>query len=225
MRDPNLVQWNEDFKALRQALKHPVETPEWRTLFLGLHAAVHRAEVSQMEKWSRADEVLSGLTAEGARRVPPGSEHSVTWVLWHLARIEDVTMNVLLAGQNQLFLCDRWQARLNTPVIDTGNGSQLEYCQQLSQAVSFEALLEYRDAVGRSTRKILQEFPAELLCKRVDPARLQRLADEGAVTPAGKGALDYWGSLTLAGLLLMPPTRHNFLHLNEIRLIRKKLHV
>jgi hypothetical protein len=42
------------------------------------------------------------------------------------------------------------------------------------------------------------------------------------VLEAGKSVLDYWGGFTVAGLLLMPPTRHNFIHLNEILRIRQK---
>jgi hypothetical protein len=37
------------------------------------------------------------------------------------------------------------------------------------------------------------------------------------------GIVDYWGSRTIAGLLLMPPTRHNFTHLNEARMLKQKL--
>lgn len=225
MRDPNLIHWNEQLKNLRTALKHPSDTPEWRELFLELHAAVHRKEVSCSSSWSRADEVLSGLENESLKRIPENGEHSIAWVLWHLARIEDVTMNVLLAGQEQLFLADNWREQFAAVPQDTGNGSTLEEVKKFSAEVPVEPLLEYRNAVGRSTRIVLLSFPSDRLCERVAPDRLQRLADEGAVTEAGKGALEYWGSLTLASLLLMPPTRHCFLHLNEILQIRRKLHL
>jgi hypothetical protein len=39
--------------------------------------------------------------------------------------------------------------------------------------------------------------------------------DEEAVVEAARGVVDYWGRLNIAGLLLMPPTRHCFVHLNE----------
>jgi hypothetical protein len=45
--------------------------------------------------------------------------------------------------------------------------------------------------------------------------RLQRLVDEGAVVQAASGLLEYWGGLDVAGLLLMPPTRHCYHHLLE----------
>lgn len=42
-------------------------------------------------------------------------------------------------------------------------------------------------------------------------------------TPEADEIIAYWGGRTLAGLLLMPPTRHNFLHLSEALRIRQKL--
>jgi hypothetical protein len=47
--------------------------------------------------------------------------------------------------------------------------------------------------------------------------------DEGALLPEAIGILQYWSKRTIAGLLLMPPTRHNFLHLNEALRIKLKL--
>jgi hypothetical protein len=35
--------------------------------------------------------------------------------------------------------------------------------------------------------------------------------------------VDYWSKKTIAGLLLMPPTRHCILHLNEAMRIKEKL--
>jgi len=44
---------------------------------------------------------------------------------------------------------------------------------------------------------------------------------EGAVVESTRYLVDYWSRCNIAGLLLMPPTRHNFLHLNEVTRIRK----
>ena len=54
-------------------------------------------------------------------------------------------------------------------------------------------------------------------------ARLQQVMAEGAIVEAASGIADYWGKRTIAGLLLMPPTRHNFVHLNEALRIKYKL--
>ena len=51
--------------------------------------------------------------------------------------------------------------------------------------------------------------------QKVDQSHLQQVMDEGAVVEAAQDLIDYWGRRNVAGLLLMPATRHNFVHLNE----------
>jgi hypothetical protein len=92
----------------------------------------------------------------------------------------------------------------------------------LSAGIDIPSLIAYRLAVGRRTREIVQEITAETLHRDVEPERLAKVLEEGAVTEAGRGVVDYWGGLTGAGLLLMPPTRHALVHLNEAAKIRQK---
>ncbi len=99
--DPNRKAWNERQKLLRQALSKPETHAAALALFLEQHAAVHARTVSGANGWNFEAEVWEGLDEAAARRVPPGQEHSIVWCLWHLARIEDATMNLLLAGASQ----------------------------------------------------------------------------------------------------------------------------
>jgi hypothetical protein len=212
--------WNEQQKALRQALEHPQEYPGAVALFLNQHAMLHAAEVSQSGAYSFDDELWQGLDEITARRIPRNEEHSIAWCIWHLARIEDVTMNVLLAGSDQLFEQNAWANRLTVTTRDTGNAMSPIEIANLSAAVNIAALRAYRMEVGRRTRQIVSQLQPDDFKRKVEPAHLQRLLDEGAVCDASRGLLDYWGGLTVAGLLLMPPTRHNLVHLNEA--IRQK---
>jgi hypothetical protein len=58
-----------------------------------------------------------------------------------------------------------------------------------------------------------------------DPARrscLKRVMDEGVVSQSAKGLIDYWSRRTIAGLLLMSPTRHDFTQLNQACRLKQK---
>jgi hypothetical protein len=44
----------------------------------------------------------------------------------------------------------------------------------------------------------------------------------GAVVEAGRGVVDYWSRRNIAGLLLMPATRHNIVHWNEALQLKKR---
>ena len=91
-----------------------------------------------------------------------------------------------------------------------------------SAEVDIEALRAYRVAVGRRTREIVKQLGPEDLKRKVDPARLQRVWDEGAVVEAASGIVDYWGKRDVAGLLLMPASRHLIIHLNEALKLKRR---
>ena len=93
----------------------------------------------------------------------------------------------------------------------------------ISKALDLKALRDYRYAVGRATREIVRTLTWDDFKRKPEPAQLQRILDEGAVLPLGMRKIDYWASRDVAGLLLMPPTRHAIIHWNEAReLINRK---
>ena len=218
--DPNRKAWNEGQKALRQALAQSDETAI--ELFLNQHAMVHSTEMAP-SPFSFADEIWQDMDEQALRRIPQKEEHSIVWILWHLARIEDMTMNILVAGRPQLLNQDDWLEKLAVPYRHSGNAMTPEEVADLSQKIDIQALRAYRMAVGRNTRKIVQPLAEEDLKKKVDPAGIAQVKDEGAVIEAAYGVTDYWSKRTIAGLLFMPPTRHCFLHFNEALKIKKKL--
>jgi hypothetical protein len=221
MMDPNHKQWNNQQQALRQAFKHPEDHKRTIQLFLDHHAMVHSAVMSGSALWSFEDEIWHELNEEHIRKIPAGGEHSIAWIFWHLTRIEDVTMNLLLAGRTQLFNQEGWFARLGIPFRDTGNAMAGADIVILSDKINIGELRLYRIAIGRRTRENVMRLTISQLKQKVDPERLNRVKAEGAVVEEARGVLEYWGGLTYAGLLLMPPTRHNFIHLNEALRVKK----
>ncbi len=221
--DPNRTQWNKTLKDLRLALKKPVQLELSIALFLELHAPLHDRAVSGTDGWNLEEEVWAGLTEAQFRHIPAGMEHSTAWCTWHIARIEDITMNLLVAGTDQVYSHDNWKQRLHAPFDDTGNMITPENVLALSKSVAFEDLRAYRSAVGLRTREIVSALTAEDMLRKTPPERLQRGIDEGAISLNAPGVVEYWGSLTVAGLLMMPPMRHAYIHLNECLKIKKKV--
>ena len=221
--NPDRKAWNQRHQTLRQSLSFPLDHTEAIRLFLEQHAAVHSSSVSGGSGWSFSDEALCGLSEAMMRMIPPGSDHSIAWLIWHMARIEDVTMNLLVAGGPTIFEDADWQNRLGANTRDTGNALNAEEIAALSASVRLDELRAYRDAVGLRTRAIAVGLRVDQMKRKVDPARLEQIMAQGAAVEATRGLLDYWGGLTTAGLLLMPPTRHNFIHLNEALKLRAAL--
>jgi hypothetical protein len=214
--------WNKRQTELRQLVLRFEQPQEALALFMTQHAMVHSAAMANTGGPSFEDELLDDMPSEQMRRIPKGSEHSVAWLIWHIARIEDVTMNLLVAGEPQIFNQDQWFERLDAGYRNTGNAMEEADIAGLSAAVDLVELRAYRLAVGRRTRQIVEGLSSDQLKQKVDPARLQLALDQGAVLPEAQGLIDYWGRRTIAGLLLMPPTRHNFIHLNEAQRLKGK---
>jgi hypothetical protein len=213
--------WNEQQGEFREALLSYNQHDRALQLFLIQHAMLHSARIAQNSVWSFEDEIFGNLDEEKCRRVPVNCDHSIAWCLWHMARIEDVTMNMLVGGVPQI-MGEKWLKSLRISAIDTGNMMDEANVFKLSSSIDLDALRSYRLAVGRKTREIVLKLKAVDLKQKVDPTRLQRLLDEGIVLESAKDLIDYWSKRTIAGMLLMPPTRHNFVHLNEASRLKRR---
>lgn len=223
MRDARRVLWNENQKALRMALAQPEQAGKALELFREQHGMVHAAAMSARGTSTFEDEVWDGLSEFAARNVPPNGEHSIAWMTWHITRVEDLTMNLLAAGEEQVINRDQWRGRLRVGLVDTGNAMDAQEMAAFSASVDLAALREYRLAVGRQTRLTAAQLGPVELKRKVLPERLQKIRQEGGVADGALGLLAYWGGLTTAGLLLMPPTRHPFVHWNEALQARSRL--
>jgi hypothetical protein len=68
-----------------------------RELFLDQHAAMHSPAVGG-NKMSQAERAFAGLTDEQMRVRPREDLNSLAWLMWHIARAEDIIVNQALAG-------------------------------------------------------------------------------------------------------------------------------
>lgn len=215
----HLKELNRLHKSLRAALTTGDGEEEAIHLFFALHSQLHSRLVSPNTPWSYEDFLLEGLDEGQFRKIPERQEHSLAWIVWHLSRVEDVTMNSLVARRDQVFERGSWQAKIGSPITHTANGTGLEVAQALSSAVDIVALRAYRVAVGIATQEIVQSLTVSDFKRKVSSEDIQRILKEGAVVPAGMDVVDYWNRRDVPGLLLMPPTRHTIVHWNEARKI------
>ncbi len=215
--------WNSDQKRLRSLLKSGDPLEESRKLFYAQHAVLHSQSMSGTGEWSYADEVFYGLNEGQFREIPPGAEHSLIWILWHISRIEDITMNILIADKEQIYSQDAWNNKLASPIHYTGNQINEDDLLALSQSINPTDLQKYRDAVGKQTRSIVAKLTIKILSEQIPPSGLERIIKEGGVLAESEDLLVYWGNKKIYQMLLMPPTRHLLVHLNEALALRKRI--
>lgn len=165
--DANRKLWNAGQQTLRRALaSNQLQVAIGQ--FLIQHAMVHSLKVSHMDVWSFEDELWLGLPEKDFRAIPPKGEHSIAWILFHMARIEDITMNMLVAGTHQLYSKDNWGAKLKSTIHHSANAMSATSVADLSMYLDVKALREYRLTVGRQTRAIIKKLKLEELTSKVD---------------------------------------------------------
>lgn len=206
---------SEKHKELNKIIRKENEIKHSKKLFLEIHESLHLSKISDT-KQNEVDNLLGDLSNKEYAFMPTSKDETIAWVLWHIARIEDLTMSILVACGEQLF-DDKWMQKMNTPIIDTGNALTDDEIMDLSKNLNITELLNYRNEVGKRTRKIVMGLTAgDIKCK-ISSSNIEKILLNGGVTNHKESIwlLDFWGKKDVAGILLMPPTRHEMLHLND----------
>ena len=206
---------NAQQTELRRVMLETDQHEKAISLFLHQHAMLHSAKMAKNGIWSYEDEIMDDMDDAQMRRIPKNGEHSVLWCLWHIARIEDVTMNLLIANTEQIFEEGNWLAKTDSSISHTANAMSVDEISEFSAVINISALREYRIAVGRRTREMVKGLKSEELKEKVKSERIQQVEEKEAVLKQADGIIEYWSKRNIAGLLLMPATRHNLVHLNE----------
>jgi len=149
-----------------------------RDLFLDQHAVMHSAAVGG-NKMSSAERTFAGVTDAQMRVRPREDLNSLAWLMWHIARAEDIIVNTVLAGRAQVF-DDAWMKRLGITRRDFGIGMSSAEVTELTAQIEPGALREYRDAVGTRTRDVVGGFKAQDWDGTVAGETVQRAAADGA---------------------------------------------
>ena len=177
-------------------------------LFLDQHGAVHSAAVGG-NKASAAERAFAGVSDDQMRVRPREDLNSLAWLMWHIARAEDIMVNTVLSGRPQVF-DDKWLGRLGITRRDFGIGMTSPEVTDLTRQIELGALREYRDAVGLRTREVVGGFdwsgtiPAEAM---------ERAATEGAfgASRADGVVKAFTGrprAMVLSGIALFHPAGH-----------------
>lgn len=225
--------WNPKQKELKALLSKKDRTGEAIALCLAMHGMLHDLPPTDETTHSgvmTADhtgagflmvdsylkDLTDGLPDAACRFRPANSFATIAWNLWHITRIEDAIINIILADGKQV-LTAAMQKMIGSPVRDTGNAMSAAEVDAFSAQVRPAALLDYRRAVGLRTREILGRLTAEDLGRKAGGAQLRRMTDEGVIlnAPDSIWLIDFWANKTVAGLLQMPITRHQIVHLND----------
>ncbi|MFC1940996.1 DinB family protein [Chloroflexota bacterium] len=113
---------------------------------------------------------LDGLTQEEAAWSPNAECNSITFILWHIARVEDFFVNRVIQRETELYEAEAWREKLGTPAKETGYTYTLEQLQAWP-VPKLEILRGYADSVREKTLTFLESIPNEKLSEIPRPDR------------------------------------------------------
>jgi hypothetical protein len=189
--------------------------------FLLHHGRVHAAGVGDpASMWER---VFGGLADEQLRARPSGM-NSLAWLLWHTARTEDVSVNLVVTHGHQVF-DDAWARRMGIGRVDIGTGMTDAEVTDLSGRLDLTAARAYRNAVGKRTREVVARLRVGAWDEVVTPLDVTRAVAAGAFGPNAGWVEKFWTGVTKANRLGATAITHNAMHLGEATVIRGQLGV
>lgn len=189
-----------------------------RDLLLDEHGRMHAATVTG-EKGTLAERTFGGLSDDQMRVRPREDLNSLAWLMWHIARAEDIFANIILSGRDQV-VDDGWLPRLKISRRDFGIGMSKPEVAELTAQVDVAALRDYRDAVGRRTQEVIRGFgPADWQGELQAPV-LEKAASLGCFGPKGEMVAKAFTGRPRIGILGGLLVTHAAMHMGEAQTVR-----
>jgi hypothetical protein len=144
--------------------------------------------------------------------------NSIAWNLWHIARVEDFSLNRFVADGVQVLDDEQWLPRLRISSRHQGTGQPAEEAANTTRDIDLDALRAYMLAVESRTRRIVAAVEASELAETIQPDRLRLvLFDEGFCHPSAAPALQKGYSGWQRGkMLIHAGLTHSYQHVGEI---------
>jgi len=155
-------------------------------------------------------------------RCLPYGMNSIAWLLWHIARCEDVGINRFVVNTPQVIDQDNWYERLNLDRRDIGTGMRYEEVLELSKSIEINALKEYLMAVALNTQELVKNLNSNDLDVCENPKYVcDLLNDEQVINEDSKWVADHYINKTRGWFLGHLGLTHCKGHLGQILIIRK----
>lgn len=130
------------------------------------------------------------------RQRPAPAVNPVAWIVWHMARAEDVGVSRFVGRRPQLFFEEGWGPRLGAPEPDIGTGMTAAEVADLSARIDLAALRAYWETLERRTRALVNTLRPEDLDVAHDEAYVRRVVDEDRpLRSAGQWVEEFWVGL------------------------------
>lgn len=213
-------EWSELNKTMQAQLKK-AETYEngINTLF-ELRNKLMQTLLSFRSELSREDyNAMPFINSDGYH------SKTIGYSIWHIFRIEDIVAHTLINNDEQIFFSDKYNKRINSPIITTGNELIKHQISDFSSKLDIDKLYSYILDVKESTENIIKAVSFDMLKTKITEERKKYLQSLKVVSDDDKAIwlIDYWCGKDIRGLIQMPFSRHWIMHIEACLRIKAKL--
>ena len=188
------------------------------------HARTHASGVGEPEGGlAMAEFIFNSLDDDQMRRRPGEGLNSIAWLVWHMARTEDMTVNLIVAGQPQVLQDGDWPERLGVDRHDMAAGMTDDEVEEFRAQIEISALREYRDAVGRRSIEVVSAMQPDELDEIIDHSYVKQAFSDGTISENAAWLDGFTNGKTKAFMLGHTMTAHNFMHLGEAFCLRSMI--
>ena len=164
------------------------------------------------------DPAIARLTEAQLRGRPHPGANTVAWLVWHMARVEDVGVNRFVADRPQV-IEEGWLTRLGVGRRDVGTGMSDAEVDELSARIDLNALRGYWEAVTARTLATVETLRGSDLEAPVAGERVRSVVlSEDVVASGAEWLTDFWaGGRSRAWVLAQTALLHPYGHYFEAR--------
>jgi hypothetical protein len=166
-------------------------------------------------------EIVQGVPHDLWTKRPDADANSLAWLIWHVARCEDVAVNLVVRRHEQVLTRGKWSDRPGLADARVGTGLGDDEVTGFGNDVNLDDLNAYRRAVRDDTAGWLRTADLTLLEEKPD---LESVLSQHDMFPeAASWVRDLWRSFTTSLFLNWVAIGHTYMHVGEMQSIRSAL--
>lgn len=213
-------EWSELNKTLQLQLKKEATYKEGINTLLLLRKTLMEELLTLKKKLKREEfDAIPFINANGYH------SKTIAYSMWHIFRIEDIVAHSLIKGDEQIFFLGDYKARIQSPIITTGNELVKEQIAEFSRQLDIEELYQYMKEVKDSSDQLLLDLSYTDLKRKMTEEKKAYVSSLHVVSAEENAhwLIDYWCKKDVRGLLQMPFSRHWIMHVEAIGRIKNKI--
>lgn len=214
-------EWSELNKQVQMDLKKAVSFDNGIKNLLVLRRKLFNELLSLKKILSRDDfNAIPFINAKGYHC------KTIAYSIWHIFRIEDIVAHTLIINDNQIFFAEKYNERIGSPIITTGNELIKQQIVVFSEQLDLDELYSYSLAVKNGTDDLLGRLSYTDLKRKMTGSDRSRLLSTNVVSLDDNAfwLVDYWCGKDVRGLIQMPFSRHWIMHIEACLRIKNKLY-